>query len=202
MRKRFDGHVWRLHRKIDRQVDTVQSCGAGLPLSESEVSLIERATMQLQIEWEHFVRSFVLDCATGRFEDRNGPIVSHLPLRLASREKASHVLIQTYKKRRREPDWYLPDQAIDAADRLRLSNFQNISIILGVTPWLIEDLRHLRNFIAHQSKDTALKVRKSNLLTVSNRIAPAQSALSYGVGGVRRVVTSSNFMKAISRYLL
>ena len=199
---RFDSHVWRLHRNIDRQVGRIKSCGSGGSLSEFDASVIERSIMQLQIEWEHFVRCFVLDCATGRFEDQNGPISSSLALGSASREKVSHILISRYNRRRREPNWYLPTEAIDAAYRLCLSNFQKISNILGVTPWVLDDLRYLRNFVAHQSKSAALEARKVGLVTVSNHIVPAQSALSYRVGGTRRVETWSNFMKTISRGLL
>lgn len=199
---RFDSHVWKLHRNVDRQVGRIKSCGDGGSLSEFDVSIIERSIVQLQIEWEHFVRCFVLDCATGRFEDQNGSIFSSLTLRTASREKVSHILIGRYKKRRREPDWYLPNEAIDAADRLCLSNSQKIANILGVTPWVLDDLRCLRNFVAHQSKEAALVARKLGLVTVSNHIVPAQSALSYGLGGTRRIEIWSNFMKTISRSLL
>lgn len=199
---RFDRRVWKLHRNIDREVRRIQSFGVNPSPGANEVSLIERSIIQLQVEWEHFVRCFVLDCATGRFEDVNGRICSSLALGSASRERVSHTLISSYRKRRREPDWYLPGQAIDAADRLRLSNFRKISTLLGVTPWVLDDLRHLRNFVAHQSKDSALEARRNNLVTASNQIVPAESALSYGAGGVMRVDTWSTFMKTISRSLL
>lgn len=199
---RFDSHVWRLHRNIDRQVGRIKNFGSGQPLNAIDVSLIERSILQLQVEWEHFVRCFVLDCATGRFEDTNGRIFSRLALRSTNRERVSHILMSSFRKRRREPDWYLPDQAIDAADRLRLSNSQKIATLLGVTPWVLDDLRHLRNFVVHQSKDSALEARKRNLVTASNQVVPAHSALSYGVGGARRVDTWSAFMKTISRSLL
>ena len=123
---RFHRHVWRLHHKVDVQVARICRHDHGGGLSECDASLIERAIVQLQVEWEQFVRTFVFDCATGRFEDRSGSIISGLLPRPANRERASNMLINSYRKRKLEPDWYRPDQAIQAADRLRLSNFNTI----------------------------------------------------------------------------
>ena len=199
---RFHKHVWRLHQKIDLQIDRISShdhdggtCGCDAPL-------IERAVVQIQVEWEQFVRTFVLDCATGRFEDRAGPITSGLLSKPVNREKASNVLISLYKRRTMEPDWYRPDQAIQAAGKLRLSNLNTISSVLGTTPWLLDDLRHLRNFIVHQSKQAALEIRRTGMIPMSDRIAPAQNALSYRSDGVKRYLGWSNFMKTISKKLV
>ena len=62
--KHFRSHVWKLHRNIDRQAQII---GRGARLRPADVYAVERAIIQLQIEWERFVRTFILDCATGFF---------------------------------------------------------------------------------------------------------------------------------------
>ncbi len=198
----FHKHVWRLHRNIDVQVDRIRNHARSPRVSVIDILLIERAIVQLQIEWEQFVRFFILDCATGRFNDRNGTVTSGLPSKPANRERASHLLVSLYRKRNKEPNWYRPTEAIDAADRLLLSNFCRISMTLGVTPWLLDDLRHLRNFIVHQSKRSAEEIRRNQIVTASNRIIPAQSALAFGIAGGQMFVGWANFMKTISRSLI
>ena len=199
---RFHKHVWRLHKKIDLQISKIRRHDHGRGLCGCDAPLIERAVVQIQIEWEQFVRTFVLDCATGRFEDQTGPITSGLLPNPANREKASNGLISLYKKRKVEPDWYRPDHAIQAAGKLGLSNLNTISSVLGTTPWLLDDLRHIRNFIVHQSKQAALEMRRTGTIATSDRIAPAQNALSYRSDGVKRYLGWSNFMKTISKKLV
>lgn len=130
------------------------------PTSE-EIYVIERLIIQLQIEWELFVRNIILDSATGKYKDKkNNKIFS--TYKINSREQASHTLISLYKNKKTEPSWYITKDAIDAAGKLKISNYNTISIELGVTPWPLEDLRHIRNFIAHQSKSAALNIRKNS----------------------------------------
>ena len=194
-------HVWRLHRNVALQVEIIGRANY-VPLCRTDIYAVEKAIVQLQIEWEQFVRMFILDCATGRYADRSGPVTSNLPSRPPTRERAGHLLVSLYKRRTREPDWYLPRDAIVAAHRLRLSNCHNISAVLGSSPWLLDDLRHLRNYISHQSKQSALEMRKNGIVTTSGRIMPVRNALSYGINGVQRYIGWETFMKDVSRRLV
>ena len=193
-------HVWRLSRNVTLQMEIIGRANY-VPLCRTNVYAVEKAIVQLQIEWEQFVRTFILDCATGRYADRSSPVMSNLPSRPPTREKAGHLLVSLYKKRDREPAWYLPRDAIDAAQRLCLSNYQYISAVLGVEPWLLHELRHVRNYISHQSKQSALEMRKNKLAT-AGRIMAVQSALSYGNDGVQRYLGWATFMKDVSRRLV
>lgn len=194
-------HVWRLRRNVTLQVRIIGRANY-VPLSRTNVYAVEKAIVQLQIEWEQFVRKFILDCATGRYADRCGPVTSKLPSRPPTRERAGHLLVSLYKKRDREPAWYLPRDAIDAAQRLCLSNYHNISAVLGSSPWLIDDLRHLRNYISHHSKQSALELRTNDIVTAAGRIMPVRSALSYGSDGVQRYIGWATFMEKVSRRLV
>ena len=197
--RHFRSHVWKLHRNIDRQAQII---GRGARLRPADVYAVERAIIQLQIEWERFVRTFILDCATGFFVSHGRSVTSSLRPRPATREKAGHLLVGLYPRRNREPAWHLPKEAIGAANKLDLSNRNDISAVLGVAPWRLDDLRYLRNYIAHQSKQSALELRKNGIITAPGSIMPACCALSYANDGVQRYIGWSRFMKAISQQLV
>ncbi|GAB6967697.1 hypothetical protein JCM25156A_17340 [Komagataeibacter kakiaceti JCM 25156] len=158
--------------------------------------------MQIQIEWELFVRNLILDSATGNFENGNGLIISRSYPSLRSREEAAHRLIGTYRRQQFEPDWYLPTRAIDASMRLGVSNQPQIAAELGVTPWPIEELRHVRNFIAHKSKRSALAVRGTGIIGASAKIDVLEAALQYGTGGAKRYIEWIAFSKGAAARLV
>lgn len=156
---KLQNRLWRFNRRLDLVGARISNLRA-LDRSLERRYELERLVMELQLTWEHFVRCSILDSATGRYVNSNGNVSSTKFQGLATRELASYALISTYKKRQKEPDWYLPDQAIQAADNLGLSNYTEIATYLGTTPWAIEELRHVRNFIAHRSKSSAQSLRK------------------------------------------
>jgi hypothetical protein len=69
------------------------------------------------------------------------------------------ILLYTYKKARYEPRWGDPVTCIDAAKRLAVANLAEISIAIGLTPSPVDDLRKVRNFVAHRNKQKALDVK-------------------------------------------
>lgn len=187
----------RFIQRIDNLVATIAAHDHGDALDREATYLVERVLIQLQLEWEHFVRNVILDSATGKFEYSSRPVVSSLPVRLGSREQVSHYLLTLYRNRKFEPDWYLPSDAIDAASKLGLSNYANLSAQLGISPWKIDDLRHVRNFIAHRSKRSALKLRDSGLVT-SRDLNPVDCAFDYGATGTKHYLEWSNFIKYVA----
>lgn len=156
---KLQNRLWRLNRRLDHVGTRISNLRA-LDQSLERRYELERLLMELQLTWEHFVRSSILDSATGQYVNSNGPVSSLKFKGIATRELASYALISTYKKRKKEPEWYLPNKAIQAADNLKLSNYTEIATYLGTTPWLIEELRHVRNFIAHRSKSSARSLRE------------------------------------------
>jgi hypothetical protein len=53
-----------------------------------------------------------------------------------------------------EPQWGSPGDAVQAAVHLRISNFAQVSAALGAAPNPAEDVRIVRNFIAHRNRRT------------------------------------------------
>lgn len=197
----LERHAWRLRTRIDAVANVLDSYSHP-PLGEADHFPIERAIVQLQIEWEHFVRNVVLDSATGKFRAKSGLVRSNLPVKVTSREHACFILIEQYKRRNHEPDWYLPNDAIQAANKLAITNEQTIITELGVSPWELDDLRHLRNFITHRSRRSALCVRETGCIDKSDRLIPSAICFSYTSGGVRRYESWIKFMKTVGNRMV
>lgn len=190
--------------KLNSRVDSLSNALADLEgigfKTDRDVHLIEKCTMQLQLEWEHFVRNFVLDCATGSFFNSTGRIYSTLPIDFRNRENACHYLIaqSPNPRNRREPEWYLPSKAIRAAMTLGLSNSSIISAELGITPWEVDNLRFVRNFIAHRSKSSALKLRSAGLSGGCDTIDTVKIIYGHSGSGVQNYLIWSSFIKGVA----
>tara|TARA_R110000868_G_C10909120_1_gene764831 strand:+ start:1438 stop:2040 length:603 start_codon:yes stop_codon:yes gene_type:complete len=191
----LERHAWRLGNRLDSLADNLRRYEA-IDLNNLERFTVERTVIQLQIEWEHFVRAVILDSATGKYRSKSGPVSSGLPLRVLSREHASFVLIEQYHRRRNEPDWYLPFEAIQAAGKLSLTNEGKIATELGISPWKLDDLRFLRNFIAHRSGRSAKNVRSVGCVSKAHRIIPSEICFDFQIGGTRRYEGWVAFMKS------
>ncbi|WP_162599608.1 hypothetical protein [Phenylobacterium parvum] len=197
----LERHTWRLENRLDALTGSLKPF-EGKSLSAGDTFVVERIIIQMQIEWEHFVRALILDSATGRHSTRSGPVASTLPVKIRNREHAGHVLIAQYKKRTNEPDWYLPDDAIAAAGKLSLTNEKKIAAELGVTPWGLSDLRHLRNFISHRSGRSAINLRNATAVAKADPIIPTALCYEYALGGMRRYESWAGFMKGVAKRLV
>ncbi len=194
--------ITRFYSRLDYLSGIIGTVDATAKRTTQQVFAAERALIQVQIEWEHFVRNLILDSATGQFANASGPVISELFTDLRSREAAAHRLIGTYRNRQHEPDWYLPAQAIDASMRLGVSNRSQIAAELGLAPWPIDELRHVRNFIAHRSKRSALNVRGSGIVAASANIDVLEVALGYGPNGAQRYIEWIDFSKGAAKRLV
>lgn len=192
----------RFYRRLDQLSDIISKAELSANRTDLQFYAAGRALIQLQVEWEHFVRNLILDSATGKFTNGSGQITSLAFPNLASREAAAYKLIETYPNRQYEPDWYLPAQAIDASQRLGVSNFAQIAAELGITPWPIEELRHVRNFISHQSKRSALSVRQTGIVSPSSNIDVLHAATEYSASGMKRYIEWIDFSKGAASRLV
>lgn len=197
----LERHAWRLGKRLNALATDLKSF-EDVELSALDTYAVERIIIQMQIEWEHFVRALILDSATGRNSTRSGPVGSNLPVKVRNREHAGHVLIAQYKKRQTEPDWYLPQDAIAAAGKLSLTNANKIAAELGITPWGLSDLRYLRNFISHRSGRSAINVRDAATVRKSDQIMPAMLCYEYAPGGSKRYESWVGFMKGVANRLV
>ena len=138
----------------------------------------EMCVIRLLDAWARFCRELVLFSATEKPLTAGG---TRLPLApgIATRKDALQKLQSVYSKLPYEPRWHDAQACLNGASLLGVANYPNISAGIGVTPSPLEDLRHLRNFVAHRNDRTAARVRvaATNILVAptSDVIAILQS---------------------------
>lgn len=165
--------------------------------SFEKMRTIEGCVLRLHNEVELFIRNLILDCATGRFTDSNGAIGNTLGLSFKNRE-LTYQYLSKKRKTSREPSWAIPKDAIQAATVLGLTNLPKISAELGISPWEIEGLRLVRNFIAHRSKESALKLRACGLAHAGQTINPIAISTADSPYGGKNYVRWAGFMRGLT----
>ena len=119
----------------------------------------EMCLIRLQDDWARFCRQLIIWSA-GRAPETMGG--SHLQL-VAGISKPSEVipkLNSTRPKRNWERHWHDPIMCLEAARRLQAQNINAISAGLGMSPSPLDDLRKLRNFVAHRGQENTSQVRR------------------------------------------
>lgn len=139
--------------------DALESQVCGRPHSKNR----EQCVIQIHDAWARFCRELVLQSAAEVPTTLSGTIVARAP-GINSRADVLPLLRSTYKgkiakSKDWEPKWAIATQCIDAIFRLNLANRANLSAAIGISPSPLEDLRQVRNFIAHRSMETSLKVQ-------------------------------------------
>lgn len=110
------------------------------------------------------------------------------------------TLLTLYKKKRYEPRWHDAGECIDAATRLGLANLSTIILALGITPSPADDLRALRNFVAHRCRDTADKLQALLKSVGLPKNATPEQVLQQAVsGGSCAFLTWSYQLRLIAR---
>jgi len=197
-----------LSKKLSRTKNNVSFLEAEIAAHEmigvsnhEQRRIIERCVIQLQIEMELFIRNFILDCATGRFSHSAGIVNSTHAQPFKNRENACDFLLKKNNSRR-EPQWAIPKNAIDAATTLGLSNVAQISAELGVAPWEVDNLRFVRNFIAHRSKESALKLRAFGLASPKDAIDPVAIIIAASPQGGKNYERWAGFIRGVATRLV
>lgn len=194
-----------LAAQLERRVDALHAemtplmCGG--PLNAVERRQAEHITFQLQNVWEIYVRNFILWSATGRASGLAGPLPASVPRVYRNREAVGYYLLQVTRKRF-EPKWYRPADAINAARRLNIANVANVAAAIGSTPWPLEGLRLTRNFFAHRSRSCALELRALNWFGPGDTIEVETTVFPFDSGGVRRFDAWCAAMKVVGRAML
>lgn len=133
---------------------------------QRDLIFLNYSILRLQLEWESFIRRLVCHSATGKFKNSTGTVRSALPQHFHSARQVEHYISQVWGRKGLGPNWSIPAEAIGAVKKLRLSNSGQINAVLGSTPWPLEDLRLIRNFVCHRSTSSATRLR-SKILTCS-----------------------------------
>lgn len=163
----------------------------------------EMCIIRLHDAWARFCRELIVMSAYARPFTAQGQRVSRAP-GIQGRHQVIPALLATYRKRTMEPFWHIPNDCLDAARRLNISNYPTIMTGLGLSfPQSATDqLRNVRNFLAHRNASTArdveqvarnlglLNVRYPYLLVVSV-VQPGASVFALWVHQLRTMAWSS-----------
>lgn len=137
---------------------------ASQALRNSEIDRTARLTSEMAIirlhdAWARFSRELIILSAGGRAITASGQRLPLAPGITNPNNVISYLLPLLGRNVHFEPKWAVPLEAIKAAQMLNVANFSTISASLGATNSPAEEIRPLRNFLAHRGKDTAGKVR-------------------------------------------
>ena len=151
----------------------------------------EDATIQLQDQWSVYCRDLILASWRGGISTLGGTTLKRRSGD-CSNSAALDTLRATYvgrskKSKTWEPKWFDSVQALDAAKRLGIANFAEVSSGLGLSPSPLDQLRAVRNYFAHRGKDSADRLEP--FLTVRPTAAGAhQHVASLTLAGVPMLV--------------
>ncbi len=101
--------------------------------------------------WGKYCRSIILESCYATPKTESGTVVTRAAGILSRSDALAKVSQRYYRPPHREPSWHVPSEAIGAARYLGINNFTSVSLALGSTPNPIDDLRILRNSLAHRS---------------------------------------------------
>jgi hypothetical protein len=110
------------------------------------------AVVRLHDAWARFCRELIIRSASVTTESATGFVSQPAP----DIERRQHVLPKwaaSFKKPKPagwEPRWGDPTEALDAANRVGVNNAGRIASGLAATPNPLDDLRRVRNFLAHR----------------------------------------------------
>lgn len=142
MKAIWASRIARLCKEIDRHF----ADGASLYESrECRMVIIE-----LNSTWERTVREFML------FYGARHRFKTPKPTRSQKSSVISNFL--TTAGRQRELNWLIPTEVIHFSRTIGLPEHGSILGVLGKSPWTLDHLRHYRNFIAHESEESARKL--------------------------------------------
>ena len=140
---------------LESELDGYYSQGVSLFESRSA----RMCLIDLNSRWEQAVRELFLFYAARNDTGLMYPRRSH-----------KNTIITAYLKNaglKKELNWLVPTDVIRFSQQLALPEHKYVLPILGKTPWLLDDMRHYRNFIAHSSEESARKLdAKSSPLSV------------------------------------
>jgi hypothetical protein len=154
---RFRSKTYWLAENYASSVSDPHDCG--------DIHLLSResAIVQLQDQWSNFCRDLILQSWRGGVTTLGGQPIT-VRTGPASNYDAMNTLRSTYsgrlsKGRYWEPKWFDAVEALDAAHRLQIENFSDISAGIGLTPSPLDEIRAVRNFIAHRGAQSVAQLQ-------------------------------------------
>jgi len=149
----------KLYRRFIIETSILQGCFNNAHSASCPAQVEEMSVIRLHDAWARFCKELIIISSYARPFSIDGVPVPRAPGSRSRGDALSGSMVRTRRGRSREPRWADVNESIDAAQRLRIMNFPNVSGGLGLTPSPVDDLRRVRNFFAHRNATTAQYVR-------------------------------------------
>ncbi len=146
----------------------------------------EMSIIRLHDAWARFCREIIILSAGGRPYTANGHRLDPVP-GIRGISEVIPILLNSYSRPRRyEPKWARPRESIEAGQLLNIPNFFTVSAAIGATNSPAEDLRPIRNFLAHRGKNSADKIRNQIFFNRVDKVTVENVAGKLIPPGIRR----------------
>mgnify|MGYP000927983686 CR=1 FL=1 len=159
---------------------------AGGCCSVSHELAASNCVLNLHNHWSQFCKELIINSAKGGFATRAGvtlPRVAGLPL---NNDVVAHIQALYHWRAPREPHWSIAagyGNSIDACTRLGVANLSDISAALGAVGSPAEELRLVRNYLAHRNRDTASRASTALSGYGIGRMTSADTMLRTSISG-------------------
>ena len=143
----------------------------------------EMCVIRLHDAWNRFCRELVLSSAGRISVTAKGSRLSRAP-GVGRYTDVIPVLLSTYKKRRTEPAWHNPTECLDAASRLKITNYSAVSQGLSLSfngPAPTAQMTAIRNYFAHRNPTTSNGVADVSRGLSIIPVPPAYELIAYVV---------------------
>lgn len=110
---------------------------------------IEMCAIRLHDSWARFCRTLVIESAGGGTRSASGTPIPKVPGVRNKRDALARI--RALNKKGWEPRWPDPTICLRVANSIGISNYAQVSLGLTVTPSPIDDLRVMRNHVAHRA---------------------------------------------------
>ena len=146
----------------------------------------EMCVIRLLDSWARFNREVIFLSAGARAVTQSGVRLPLAP-NINTRADVLPVLRMTYRTPPRyEPKWAIAAQCIDAAQRLRVQNLGTLSAALGAANSPADELRLVRNFLAHRTEEARRPLQVHPVFAAIRNCAIECTAGMVMAGGVLR----------------
>jgi len=136
------------------------------PSTPSDVYAIEMCAIRLQDSWARFCSELVILSALKEPVTRGGHRLTQAVGIKSIRDVKKEAWAMSYPKRQMppkwEPRWHLPQVVLDLGLKLQLGNYTQIKSGISISQSPLEELRCVRNFLAHRGRRTGSELRALN----------------------------------------
>lgn len=128
----------------------------------SSIMAQEMAIIRIHDEWSRYCKELIILSACGKPVTLSGTVLPRIP-KFRSKNDVIREVSTHFKATNRPQNipWHVPQHIVPLVNKLKLANRSNISAGIGATPSPIDDLRNIRNFLAHKNEISIKKVHET-----------------------------------------